>query len=385
MNDAISSQIYTYQERDGQYHMLKHMQALMTVAGKQVIAGYLALAQALIRDLHEFGEGYTDPSSIVTFHYTMLDLIWDVPVEKLMEPLINAIDQHKDWTMDTRYDDIETLGVYYSLFGLCDDKRIAKIQSWIRSLTRTQLCAVLVARDSLSVNLLFNLAEMVAACELDNYKSYLYSFDEFNANAHEPVIDNFLLYYSHDVFGNRLGNTVDDVVGKRSPWPSTYNVNELKARLSFNSNGLAELSELDTAICIATKAHHNQFDKAGKPNILHPLRLMMQLSSEFEMSVAVLHEVVEDSSWSFDDLIAAGISHQVRSTLKLLTHDKITPYLDYIKNLANDPIARRIKILDLKDNMDMARIPNPSDLDTLRLERYRDALIFLTEASGADG
>ena len=377
MNNKFSPQIYTYTEQDGQYQILKHDQPLMTSLGKAVVAGYKALADALVNDLHEFGEGHLAPDSIVAFHYTMLDLIWDFSTEKLRAPLIKAIESRQNRTMDIRYNDIETMGIYYTLYGVCDSKRIAKIKVWIMVLTRTQLCAVLVARDCLGVNLLYNLAECVASSELETYKEYYHKLEGWARGSFARVIDNFLLYYLNDVFGNTMQNLGDSVAGKRSYSPSTYNETELLARLSFDPLQISELTEFETAICIAARAHHNQFEKTGKPYILHPLRLMTQLSDEHEMTVAVLHDVVEDSELSFEDLIAVGISHQAIASLKLLTHVDGVPYQDYIAALARDPVARRIKMLDLQDNMDLNRMPNPRQKDFDRIQRYHEAYKYL--------
>lgn len=174
-----------------------------------------------------------------------------------------------------------------------------------------------------------------------------------------------------------MQNLGDSVAGKRSYSPSTYNETELLARLSFDPLQISELTEFETAICIAARAHHNQFEKSGKPYILHPLRLMTQLSDEHEMTVAVLHDVVEDSELSFEDLIAVGISHQAIASLKLLTHVDGVPYQDYIAALARDPVARRIKMLDLQDNMDLNRMPNPRQKDFDRIQRYHEAYKYL--------
>jgi (p)ppGpp synthase/HD superfamily hydrolase len=137
------------------------------------------------------------------------------------------------------------------------------------------------------------------------------------------------------------------------------------------------MNYLEKAIGIALQAHAGTIDKSGAPYILHPLRLMMSFKDQETMISAVLHDVVEDSSVTFEDLAEAGFSHHVLATQRLLTHTKDTPYMDYIKALAADPQARAIKLADLEDNMDITRIANPTEKDLKRIQRYTEAYSFL--------
>jgi (p)ppGpp synthase/HD superfamily hydrolase len=137
---------------------------------------------------------------------------------------------------------------------------------------------------------------------------------------------------------------------------------------------------LEKAIDIALKAHTGQIDKAGAPYILHPLRVMLQMESEVEKIIAVLHDVIEDGrdrGFTFDYLRKAGFPEEIIETLKVLTHDKSEPYELYIKKIALNPVARRVKMVDLRDNMRIDRISHPTEKDYARIEKYKRALNIL--------
>lgn len=134
---------------------------------------------------------------------------------------------------------------------------------------------------------------------------------------------------------------------------------------------------LDEAIRIATKAHEGQTDKGGSSYIHHPLRVMSNVYSMEEKITAVLHDVVEDTNISFYDLEHKGIPKVCIEALRLLTHDKDIPYMDYIKTISPNPIARAVKIADLKDNSDLSRLQNVKQKDIDRVDKYTKALDFL--------
>jgi (p)ppGpp synthase/HD superfamily hydrolase len=139
------------------------------------------------------------------------------------------------------------------------------------------------------------------------------------------------------------------------------------------------MSLLEQAIRIALDAHAGAVDKAGQPYILHPLTLMLGMASDDERITAVLHDVVEDSGVTLDDLATAGFSPRVLAALALLTHDKDEPYLDYIAAIAADPLARAVKLADLRHNMDVRRLPPELGArDFERLATYRLAWERLT-------
>jgi len=130
------------------------------------------------------------------------------------------------------------------------------------------------------------------------------------------------------------------------------------------------MSLLERAIEIAVTAHKGLRDKADKPYILHPLRLMFKMQTENEMIAAVLHDVVEDTDWTIEKLEAEGISEEVITAVKLLTHDKKVPYKKYIETIKSNKIALKVKLADLEDNMDIKRIAHPKFRDYARLSEY---------------
>jgi (p)ppGpp synthase/HD superfamily hydrolase len=130
------------------------------------------------------------------------------------------------------------------------------------------------------------------------------------------------------------------------------------------------MSLLERAIEIAVSAHKGQVDKAGKPYILHPLRLLFKMQSENEMIAAVLHDVVEDTDWTIEKLKSEGFNEEVISAVKLLTHNKKVPYKKYIEAIKTNTIALRVKLADLEDNLDIKRIAHPKFRDYARIAEY---------------
>lgn len=136
---------------------------------------------------------------------------------------------------------------------------------------------------------------------------------------------------------------------------------------------------LEKAIAIAKIAHDGQIDKAGVPYILHPLMVMTCVDTLIEKTVAVLHDVLEDSSLTVEDLRSHGFSEEVIHVLDILTHKQGEPYFDYIRRVSENPIARKVKIADLIHNMNLSRIKNPTENDFQRLKRYQKAILILLE------
>ena len=142
-----------------------------------------------------------------------------------------------------------------------------------------------------------------------------------------------------------------------------------------------ESASLEKAIEIALRAHAGQVDKAGAPYILHPLRMMHSMSSPTEMMAAVLHDVVEDGpGWTFDRLKRLAIPDEVIEAVTFVTKrpDEENDYEKFILRAAKHPVARRVKLADLKDNMDFSRISNPTERDFARVEKYRRAHALLS-------
>ena len=133
---------------------------------------------------------------------------------------------------------------------------------------------------------------------------------------------------------------------------------------------------LQRAIEIALEAHKGALDKGGNPYILHPLRLMLQMDSEEEMIVAILHDVVEDfEKWNFDKLYKEGFSKKIINSLRSVTKENENEdYEKFIDRSVKDEIGRKVKIADISDNLDISRLKEVTDKDILRINKYKKAL-----------
>lgn len=136
---------------------------------------------------------------------------------------------------------------------------------------------------------------------------------------------------------------------------------------------------LEKAIQIAVNAHFGQKDMAGSPYIFHPLRVMNAVDTTDAKIVAILHDVVEDTPVTFDELIEAGIPKHLVITLRLLTHTDNLSYEDYIFRLSENPLAIKVKLADLKDNMDLSRVKEISEDCKERYDRYVTSYRYLKE------
>jgi len=139
---------------------------------------------------------------------------------------------------------------------------------------------------------------------------------------------------------------------------------------------------LEAAIALACRAHTGQTDKAGAPYILHPLRLMLKFADQDARMAAVLHDVVEDGGVSWDDLRKLGVPDNVIAAVDGLTRREDESYEAFIGRAAQDPLARRVKIEDVRDNMDLTRIGTLADRDGERVQRYHRSLQVLLQAQG---
>lgn len=134
------------------------------------------------------------------------------------------------------------------------------------------------------------------------------------------------------------------------------------------------------AMKFAYKAHLGQVDKAGVPYIFHPIHLAEQMKDEDTTVVALLHDVVEDTKYTLKDLKDMGFTEKQVDAVSFMTHDKKEPYLDYVKRVKMNPIAKAVKIADLKHNSDITRVKNPTSKDYERLEKkYKPAMKILME------
>ena len=129
---------------------------------------------------------------------------------------------------------------------------------------------------------------------------------------------------------------------------------------------------LSEAISIAVTVHDGQVDKAGQPYILHPLRVMLAMGNDTDRIAAVLHDVVEDNrDWQLADL--AGFGPDIVAAIDALTRREAEPYPDYIERLSGNEIAHRVKLADLRDNLDPSRLGIYTPADRLRVKKYEDA------------
>ena len=134
------------------------------------------------------------------------------------------------------------------------------------------------------------------------------------------------------------------------------------------------MSTLERAIEIAHEAHAGQYDKAGANYINHPLRVMEKGKTEEEKIVGVLHDVVEDSEWTFERLEAEGFTPEVIEALRCVTKlSEDEDYDHFIDRVLTNPLAMRVKLLDLEDNMDMSRLDECTEGDIQRLQKYQKA------------
>lgn len=131
------------------------------------------------------------------------------------------------------------------------------------------------------------------------------------------------------------------------------------------------------AMKIAYEAHAGQVDKAGLPYINHPLHLAEQMETEDTCVVALLHDVVEDTPVTLEDLRKVGFTETQLQAIKAMTHEKGVSYMDYIRELRNNEIAVVVKIADIRHNSDISRIADPTEKDIRRLDKYKSAIDIL--------
>ena len=130
-------------------------------------------------------------------------------------------------------------------------------------------------------------------------------------------------------------------------------------------------------LCFA--AHKEQTDKSGLPYVFHPFHLAEQMPDEKSTVVALLHDVVEDTSYTLEDLRAMGFPEDVLEAIAQMTHAKGVPYLDYVAALRDNPLARRVKLADLCHNSDLTRLDVVDEKALARVEKYRKAIALLEE------
>ena len=135
---------------------------------------------------------------------------------------------------------------------------------------------------------------------------------------------------------------------------------------------------LERAIEIAQEAHKGVKDKGGHDYIHHPIRVMHAMSNDQEKIVAILHDVVEDSDWTFERLKEEGFEDSVIESLRCVTkYSEEEDYQEFIKRAATNKIATKVKIADIEDNLDLSRLGTLTEKDLTRIEKYKKALKYL--------
>lgn len=138
------------------------------------------------------------------------------------------------------------------------------------------------------------------------------------------------------------------------------------------------MSTLERAIEIAINAHKNQTDKTGSPYIMHLVRVMNSGNTETEKICGILHDLIEDTEWSFEALKKEGFSNEIIDVLELVTKTSDAEnYEDFIKRVSTNKIAISVKINDLRDNMDITRLNQLTEKDMHRLNKYLRAYSYL--------
>ena len=135
--------------------------------------------------------------------------------------------------------------------------------------------------------------------------------------------------------------------------------------------------ETKKALKLCYDAHKGQVDKSGLPYVFHPFHVAEQMTDEATTIVALLHDVVEDTDYTLEDLAAEGFGKDLLEAVALMTHEDDVPYLDYVAKLKDNPIARAVKLADLAHNSDLSRIGEVDEETRERLEKYQKAIALL--------
>ncbi len=133
------------------------------------------------------------------------------------------------------------------------------------------------------------------------------------------------------------------------------------------------------ALKLCFESHKNQVDKSGMPYVFHPFHLAEQMKDEPATVVALLHDVVEDTDCTLDDLRKMGFSEDIIGAIALMTHDEAVPYMDYVAQIKQNPIAKAVKLADLRHNSDLTRLGTVDEKALERTEKYRRAIALLEE------
>jgi (p)ppGpp synthase/HD superfamily hydrolase len=137
---------------------------------------------------------------------------------------------------------------------------------------------------------------------------------------------------------------------------------------------------IEKSLTIALRAYTGKTDKAGRDYIHHPLRLMAKMTTDSEMAVALLHDVIEDSDITADDLLAEGIPNEVVEAVLCLTKQAGENYLEFVLRAKQNTLARKVKLADIEDNINVLRLLTLNETDLARIAKYHAAWQLLNEA-----
>lgn len=133
------------------------------------------------------------------------------------------------------------------------------------------------------------------------------------------------------------------------------------------------------ALKLCFEAHKEQIDKSGLPYVFHPFHLAEQMKDEQTTIVALLHDVVEDTDYTLEDLKKMGFDKEVIDAIELMTHEVGVPYMEYVARIKPNPIAKAVKLADLAHNSDLSRLDNVDEKALARNEKYAEAIQLLTD------
>ena len=131
------------------------------------------------------------------------------------------------------------------------------------------------------------------------------------------------------------------------------------------------------AMVLCYEAHKGQYDKSGVPYVFHPFHVAEQLEDEYDICVALMHDIVEDTQYTIEDIAAEGFPKEIVEAVSVLTKKDKEDYQEYIKRVSTNDRSVRIKLKDLEHNSDLSRLPGTTDEDMKRLDKYKKAKEYL--------
>ena len=133
------------------------------------------------------------------------------------------------------------------------------------------------------------------------------------------------------------------------------------------------------ALKLCFEAHKAQVDKSGMPYVFHPFHLAEQMKTEETIVVALLHDLVEDTDYTIEDLRKMGFEKKITDAIALMTHADDVDYMDYVRTIKQNPIAKEVKLADLRHNSDLSRLDTIDEKALQRREKYQRAIELLSE------